>query len=147
MFSKKRSVPVLILALAALTLFFLIDDVLYYLLFEKLFGLAPSRFLKWMLGVAFVLLNLGVAAAVVEALRRQPQTGAEGMIGASGVVTETIRHNGWVRIQGELWQATAHETIKKGELVEVVALEGLLLRVKPHKKNISLGFWRVRNNG
>lgn len=131
---KKYSVPALVLALVSLAVFFLIDDVLYYLLFQRLFGLAPSRLLKWMLGVVFVLLNFSLAVTVLAALRRRPQTGAEGMIGAFGVVTETIRPTGWVRTQGELWQATADELVEKGETVEVVALQGLLLRVRPHKQ-------------
>lgn len=122
------------MALAALTVFFLIDDVLYYLLFERLFGLTPRPLLKWMIAIVFVLLNFGLAAAVMRALLRQPQTGAEGMIGARGIVTETIRNSGWVRVHGELWQAAADELIEKGERVEVVAVEGLLLRVKPHKQ-------------
>jgi len=125
-----RSVAGFIVALVALLVFFLIDDVLYYLLFERLFGLRPGPALKWMTAVIFVLLNLGVAVPVLRALRRPPQTGGEGLIDAYGVVTEAIDRSGWVRVHGELWRATADRPIGKGQKVKVVARDGLLLQVQ-----------------
>jgi membrane-bound ClpP family serine protease len=117
----------------SLTVFFLFDDVLFYLLFEKIFDLRLGALWKWIIAALFAALNFALALVVMKAMLRQPQTGAEGMIGAQGEVIASISsdHKGWVRVHGELWQAAADEFIAKGAVVEVVAVEGLLLRVRP----------------
>jgi membrane-bound serine protease (ClpP class) len=122
----------LVLILTALTIFFLIDDVLYYLLIERLFDVHLSIISKTVLGALFVILNFGIALLVIRALLRRPETGGEAMLGARGEVSDSIRpdREGWVRVHGELWRAAAEENISKGKTVEVVAIEGLLLRVK-----------------
>lgn len=129
---KGLAIVALILVLTALTIFFLIDDVLYYLLIERLFDVHLGVISKTALGALFTLLNFGIALLVIRAMLRRPETGKEGMIGARGEVFENIRtaRNGWVRIHGELWRAAAEENISKGKTVEVVDIEGLLLRVK-----------------
>lgn len=81
------------------------------------------------------------AAAVVElgeawfwwwlSHRRRPVTGAEGMIGAHASVVTPCRPLGHVRIRGELWQARCSEGAATGDEVEVVAVDGLTLVVRP----------------
>ena len=129
---KGLAIVALIFVLTALTIFFIIDDVLYYLLIERLFDVHLGVISKTAVGAVFVLLNFGIALLVIRAMLRRPETGKEGMIGARGKVIENIRpaRDGWVRVRGELWRAAAEENISKGETVEVVAIEGLLLRVK-----------------
>ena len=126
------AIAALIFALSALTIFFLIDDVLYYLLIERLFDVHLGVISKTALGALFILLNFGIALLVVRAMLRRPEIGGEAMLGTRGEVIENIRsaRNGWVRVRGELWRAAAEENISKGKTVEVVAIEGLLLRVK-----------------
>ncbi len=132
---KGLAIAALVLVLTALTVFFLIDDVLYYLLIERLFDVHLGIISKTALGVLFTLLNFGIALLVIRAMLRRPETGKEGMIGARGEVIENIRaaRGGWVRVHGELWRAAAEENISKGRIVEVVAIDGLLLRVKEIK--------------
>lgn len=122
----------LVLALVALTAFFLIDDVLYYLLIERLLDLRVSAITKAIVGIVFLFLNFGVAVLVIRAMLRRPESGSEAMVGAQGEVIESIQpaRNGWVRIHGELWRAAADEMIPKGKTVEIAAVEGLLLRVR-----------------
>jgi membrane-bound ClpP family serine protease len=125
----------LVLALLALTAFFLIDDVLYYLLIERMFDLQLNAISKMIVAAIFLFLNFGVAVLVVRAMLRRPETGSEAMVGAQCEVIESIQpvRNGWVRIHGELWRAAAEESIGKGKIVEVAAVEGLLLRVRMRK--------------
>jgi len=132
---KGLAIVALIFALTALTIFFLIDDVLYYLLIERLFDVHLSIISKTVLGALFMILNFGIAVLVIRALLRRPETGGEAMLGARGEVFASIRpaRNGWVRIRGELWRAAAEENISKGKTVEVLAIDGLLLRVKACK--------------
>lgn len=132
---KGLAIVALILALAALTVFFLIDDILYYLLIEKVFDVHMGIVSKTMVGIIFMLLNFGIALLVVRAMLRPSETGSEAMVGAQGEVIESIHpmHHGWVRVHGELWRAAAEESIAKGSKVEVVAVDGLLLRVKTGK--------------
>lgn len=62
--------------------------------------------------------------------RTKPTTGREGLVGERGVVRRRIDPAGQVLVRGELWAARAEEPIDAGEAVEVVAAEGLTLRVR-----------------
>lgn len=69
--------------------------------------------------------------AVIPAIRRRKITGAEGMIGEVGKVTETLDPVGMVEIKGEYWKAKGiNGEISKGRDVEVVGIKGLGLEVK-----------------
>jgi membrane-bound serine protease (ClpP class) len=67
---------------------------------------------------------------VVEAQRRRATTGAEGLIGRSGVATTPLQPEGWVVVQGERWRAQADGPLDLGARVEVVGMDGLRLRVR-----------------
>lgn len=73
-----------------------------------------------------------VVAAGLRAQRNPPQSGREAMIGQHVRALEPIdsRH-GRVFIEGETWNAVSDEAINRDELVEVIAIEGLTLKVKP----------------
>lgn len=74
---------------------------------------------------------LGVIAMGLKAQRLKPVTGAEGIIGATGITLETLAPAGTVQVRGEIWRATTMEgDITKGEKVEVVGLDNLTLRVR-----------------
>ncbi|MGC8568961.1 MAG: NfeD family protein [Nitrososphaeria archaeon] len=63
--------------------------------------------------------------------RRPPATGRESLLGKEGVVTRDLRPCGEVRVEGFTWRACSDgETIRRGERVVVVSVEGLLLRVR-----------------
>ena len=69
--------------------------------------------------------------AVIPAMRRRKVMGAEGMIGAQGVVSETLGPVGMVEIKGEYWKAAGvNGKIEKGQEIEVVGIKGLTLEVK-----------------
>ena len=68
---------------------------------------------------------------VIPSLRRGTVTGAEGMMGLVGEVTEPLKPKGTIIVRGEYWQAICLDAeIEVGENVEVVGMEGLKLEVK-----------------
>ena len=77
-------------------------------------------------------LVLGVALTKVVQLRRtKPQTGEEEMLGAVGVVRQTLDPDGLVFVHGELWRARVDTgRLEPGERVQVDGIrDGLLLEV------------------
>ena len=69
--------------------------------------------------------------AIVPAILRRKMSGAEGMIGMEGEVTEALKPKGIVKIKGEYWKAVCSEgDIATGEEVEVLRISGLKLEVR-----------------
>jgi len=64
------------------------------------------------------------------AMRRPVETGVEGMIGATGKVVESHGASLVLRIGGEIWSGRSATALSKGERVEVIAMERLVLVVK-----------------
>lgn len=86
--------------------------------------------------VAFTLIFfLFIVTKAVQAMRRRPWTGTEGIVGMKGVATRSFRKGkGVVLVHGELWQARSDEDIKEGDEVLVVGAQGLILIVKKLKE-------------
>jgi membrane-bound serine protease (ClpP class) len=80
-----------------------------------------------MSGIILFLVRLGV-----EAQRRRSYTGTSGMIDEPGRALTAFSPGqfGRVATHGEIWQATAEEPIAEGETIQVVAVDGLTLRVR-----------------
>jgi membrane-bound serine protease (ClpP class) len=69
--------------------------------------------------------------AVVPAIRRRKISGAEGMIGMTGTVTEPLKPAGTILVKGEYWQAKSIEgNLEIGDMVEVTGIRGLNLEVR-----------------
>ena len=64
-----------------------------------------------------------------------PTIGREWMIGTMGEAAEDIKREGVVTIDGAPWKARVNRTtpIAKGDLVRVVAIEGLCWRSSPRR--------------
>jgi len=86
-----------------------------------------------------VILAVAVTAALVvgflftiayRAFRNRVRTGSEGLVTERGVVREALDPRGKVWVHGEIWAAEAAEPIPVGEEVEVVAVDGMRLRVR-----------------
>ena len=70
-------------------------------------------------------------AKVVQAQRRPPVTGSEGLLGERARVRVALDPEGKILVKGELWDAVAEEGfVAVGDWVEVVAVEGFRLRVR-----------------
>jgi membrane-bound serine protease (ClpP class) len=68
---------------------------------------------------------------VVRAHRSQVQTGAEGLVGRRAVARTALEPRGKVFLHGELWDAEAETSVPAGQEVEVAAVDGLRLKVRP----------------
>jgi membrane-bound serine protease (ClpP class) len=80
--------------------------------------------------LAFAAFAIALVRLVFQAQRRRAQTGAEGLVARRGQADTDLDPEGWVIVQGERWRARAGERIAAGEQVEVLSVEGLLLRVR-----------------
>ena len=112
----------------------LLDDiaalVLVFLLL-RLFNVKMSVPVMVIAGLALGTIIFFVHRAVVPSLRRRKVTGAEGMIGEIGKVTESLKPMGIIKINGEIWKATCQQgEIDAGCDVEVVGIKGLNLEVR-----------------
>jgi membrane-bound serine protease (ClpP class) len=70
-----------------------------------------------------------VVGAAARSINRQPVTGQEGMIGATGVVKKRIDPTGTVALRGTLWTARSDSPIDVDATVRVAAVDGLKLTV------------------
>ncbi len=72
-----------------------------------------------------------VAALVFKSQLLKPLTGAKGLVGEIGIVKKDLMPAGKVFVHGELWNATAKDTIQEGAKVRVVDVVNLVLEVEP----------------
>ena len=97
---------------------------------------APELQVSLALVLSVVLGFTAIAAFLVRlAIRSQRAatvTGAEGLIGESGVALESIAagSSGRVRVHGEIWSAYADEPIAIGDRVKTTNVDGLVLTVR-----------------
>ena len=76
---------------------------------------------------AFVLV---VTWLVVKSQRRKATLGFEGLVGEVGEVRERLDLRGKVFVHGEVWNAEGAEPLEPGDRIEVVAYDGMTLKVK-----------------
>jgi membrane-bound serine protease (ClpP class) len=96
-------------------------------------------------GVSLVVVGVTTLATIVffvvavrAALRtfRQPVfSSSQRLIGAHGVVKQTLAPVGTVQVKSELWSAMADEPVAAGEHIVVTKIEGLRLRVARDKQS------------
>ena len=73
---------------------------------------------------------LAVSYLVFRSQKEKPALGVEGLIGEVGVVREKLNPTGRIFVHGETWRAEADNEINVGEKVEVVGVEGMVLKVR-----------------
>jgi len=83
----------------------------------------PSVALIWLFFVVII-------GLVVKAQRRQPSTGAEGLVNMTGEACSDFEGKGKVFVHGEYWDAHSDTHVCKGEAIRVIGVNGLLLKVK-----------------
>ncbi|MDO8373684.1 MAG: nodulation protein NfeD [Polaromonas sp.] len=86
-----------------------------------IFGLAASS-------AALVLLGGGMA---LRARRRPVVSGQEEMVGATAQVLAVGEDGAWALVHGERWKVQGPQTLRPGQRVRVVAVNGLTLEVRP----------------
>ena len=72
----------------------------------------------------------GVLSYAIKAQLSKVKTGKEGLVGEEGVAQTDVFDGGKVFVHGEIWNGESAELIQKGEKVIVVAVEGLVAKVK-----------------
>jgi len=85
------------------------------------------------MGIFLGLLFFGILLIALRAQHNPIQTGSEALIGKTGSAQTEIEAIGQVQLGSELWSAeksTASDSIRKGDLVEVVEVRGLRIIVK-----------------
>jgi membrane-bound serine protease (ClpP class) len=97
-------------------------------------GLALALVIAVTLGLAGATLLLAVIRRVSFVARRRASTGAEGLIGRTGVVRSAPAPLGQVFVGGELWRARPSlgddEVLHAGEPIVVERVSGLTLAVR-----------------
>lgn len=81
--------------------------------------------------VPFGLITAFLMTIAVKARRNKVVTGAQGLVGQTGVAQTALSPQGKVFVHGELWDAVASTPLPIGELVRVDKVEGLILEVVP----------------
>lgn len=96
---------------------------------------SPDQYFRvsWSVILATVILVTGFACIVirkaVQAHKRKPSSGREGLLGERGTADSDIDPEGKVFVRGEYWDAWSEEAIRKGEGIMVQELEGMRLKV------------------
>jgi membrane protein implicated in regulation of membrane protease activity len=85
-------------------------------------------------GLIIMMIALGVYNYInyrlgKKALIKKPMISPD--IGSRGRTTTPVSLKGYVRINGELWQASSNSTIDAGEEITVVGIEGMTLLISP----------------
>jgi membrane-bound serine protease (ClpP class) len=90
--------------------------------------------LAWLVPATAVtaLFFIFIVGAGIRAQRQPARTGTNSMVGRAVTALERIDASGGrVFIEGEYWTAVSPEPLEPGQRGEVVAVEGLVLKVKP----------------
>ncbi|TVQ15806.1 MAG: nodulation protein NfeD [Balneolaceae bacterium] len=100
---------------------------------------APGYELSWGYIIPATILTVGffvfVVSAGLKAQFRKTKTGREGMPGRVAEVVNPINGgHGYVMLDGELWDAVSDDSLKKGDLCEILEIKGLTLTVKKLNK-------------
>ena len=91
-------------------------------------------------GLILMMIALGVYNYITyrlgkKAIVKKPMISLD--IGSRGRTTTPISPTGYVRVNGELWQASSKSTIDAGEEIAVVGIEGMTLLISPLEKDSS----------
>ncbi len=96
----------------------------------------PELSISWGVAAAvtipFAAITVFLLSLAIRSFRYKVTTGAEGMIGETGVVKSAVGPGGGqVFVHGELWTASAARSIPVGSKVRVTEVDGLKVSVEP----------------
>lgn len=81
--------------------------------------------------IPFGIITAFLMTIAVRARANKVVTGAQGLVGETGVAQTALSPQGKVFVHGELWDAIASTPLAVGELVRVNKVDGLMLEVAP----------------
>jgi membrane-bound serine protease (ClpP class) len=94
-------------------------------------GYAVSLPLILALSIISAAFFLFIVGAAIKARERPVVSGEEEMLHAVGEVLDDFSDKGHIRIHGEVWLAESATPLKRGDKVQVDAVDGLVLQVQP----------------
>jgi membrane-bound serine protease (ClpP class) len=129
---------------------FVVGSLVLFMPLVPLLGLGPtpatsSRFVSpWLIALGAIVVSgyvLIVVRAVLGTRRLPTRSGNAALLGKEGRATSDLTPRGTVRVGGEDWSAIAEVgPIAEGEIVEVLAVEGITLRVhRPYEWSLPAG--------
>ena len=83
------------------------------------------------ISIPFGVITAFLMTIALKARRNKVVTGAQGLVGETGVAQTAMSPQGKVFVHGELWDAVASSPLPVGQLVIVRGVDGLLLQVSP----------------
>ena len=83
------------------------------------------------ISIPFGLITAFLMTIALKARRNKVVTGAQGLVGETGVAQTALSPLGKVFVHGELWDAIASSSLPPGQLVVVRKIDGLVLQVDP----------------
>jgi membrane-bound serine protease (ClpP class) len=83
------------------------------------------------ISIPFGLITAFLMTIALKARRNKVVTGAQGIVGETGVAQTALSPQGKVFVHGELWDAVASSALPPGQLVVVRKIDGLTLQVDP----------------
>ncbi|WP_220337151.1 MULTISPECIES: nodulation protein NfeD [unclassified Wenzhouxiangella] len=84
------------------------------------------------MGLASALVFLAIVYFAAKAFRRPQTAGREALAGRQAeAISDFHEGQGRVHLEGEDWSAESDAPIERGQVVEVTAIEGLVLKVRP----------------
>jgi membrane-bound serine protease (ClpP class) len=89
--------------------------------------------------IPFGVITAFLMSIALKARRNKVVTGAQGLIGETGVAQTPLSPQGKVFVHGELWDAIASSSLPVGEMVVVRRVDGLTLEVDPLAATASSG--------
>ena len=102
-------------------------------------ALQVSRSIIAGVAASAVVIALFLMTLVVKVHRSPVSTGAAGLVGERGVARSALQPRGRVFVHGELWAAVSEPQAEAGAAVEVVAMDGMTMRVRPLEATSSPG--------
>lgn len=81
--------------------------------------------------IPFGIITAFLMTIAVRARANKVVTGAQGLVGETGVAQTALSPQGKVFVHGELWDAIASTPLAVGELVRINKVDGLMLEVAP----------------
>ena len=94
-------------------------------------GFAVSRSLVGAIAAAGSLGLMAIVWFALKARQRPVVSGREQLVGARGDALEAFETEGEIFVHGERWSAASDEPVRAGQAVEVTAIDGLVLKVRP----------------
>jgi membrane-bound serine protease (ClpP class) len=79
---------------------------------------------------------LFIIGAAIKARERPVVSGQEELLHMTGEVLDDFESKGRIRIHGEIWRAESATALRRGDKVQVVAIDGLVLKVQPLNQEV-----------